>query len=100
MKRLKIAVKGRVQGVHFRASTKAVADQLGVKGLICNLSDGAVYIEAEGDDFALDFFLDWCNEGPENAVIEAVEIAWIPLKNDRNFEIVKKVTATGLPFSK
>jgi acylphosphatase len=36
IKALKITIKGRVQGVFFRASTKAVADQLGVKGIIKN----------------------------------------------------------------
>jgi acylphosphatase len=34
MKHLDITVKGKVQGVFYRASTKAVADQLGVRGTI------------------------------------------------------------------
>jgi acylphosphatase len=49
MKHWNIKVTGKVQGVFFRASTKAVADQLGVKGFVKNLSDGSVYIEAAGD---------------------------------------------------
>lgn len=100
MKRLKISVRGKVQGVFYRASTKAVADQLGIKGLICNLPDGSVYIEAEGDDFAMGAFLDWCREGPEKALVEQVEQAEIPLKNDRNFEVIKRNIPEGLPFSK
>jgi acylphosphatase len=56
MKHWNIKVTGKVQGVFFRASTKAVADQLGVKGFVKNLSDGSVYIEAEGDEFALEYF--------------------------------------------
>ena len=48
MKRLTIQVIGEVQGVFYRATSKAVADQLGVKGYVMNQPDGSVYIEAEG----------------------------------------------------
>jgi len=89
MKHLNITVKGKVQGVFYRASTKAVADQLGVKGNIKNTLAGDVVIEAEGDDLSLDMFLDWCKEGPENAVVSSVESIEGELKNYRNFEIVK-----------
>src|SRR5690606_37003782 len=65
MKHWNITVRGQVQGVYFRATTKAVADQLGVKGFVINQSDGSVYIEAEGDDFALDSLLEFCYEGPD-----------------------------------
>ncbi|MDF3078871.1 MAG: acylphosphatase [Sphingobacteriaceae bacterium] len=90
MKHLNITVHGKVQGVFFRASTKAVADQLGVKGLVRNQPDGTVYIEAEGDDFALDSFVEWCHEGPQNARVEKVETSEGEAKNFRNFEVIKK----------
>lgn len=90
MKHLAITVFGKVQGVFFRASTKAVADQLGVKGYVKNNSDGSVYIEAEGDDFAIESFLEWCHEGPEKAVVEKVEVRPGEVKNYRNFEVIKK----------
>lgn len=90
MKHINITVQGKVQGVFFRASTKAVADQLGVKGLVRNEKDGSVYIEAEGDDFSLESFLEWCHEGPQNAKVEKVETVEDELKNYRNFEVVKK----------
>ena len=90
MKHLNITVKGKVQGVSFRAATKAVADQLGVKGSIKNEPDGDVFIEAEGDKFALEMFLDWCNEGPQGAEVNSVESNEGELKNYRNFEVIKK----------
>jgi acylphosphatase len=90
MKHYNIAVSGKVQGVFFRDSTKAVADQLGVKGLIRNQPDGSVYIEVEGDDFSLDLFLDWCKKGPERASVENVEVVEGELKNYRNFEVLRK----------
>lgn len=90
MKHINITVRGKVQGVFFRASTKAVADQLGVKGLVRNEKDGSVYIEAEGDGFSLESFLEWCHEGPQKAEVENVETTEGQLKNYRNFEVVKK----------
>jgi acylphosphatase len=48
MKHINIKITGKVQGVFFRASTKAVADQIGVKGFVKNEKDGSVYVEAEG----------------------------------------------------
>lgn len=90
MKHYSIKVKGKVQGVFYRAATKAVADQLGVKGYVKNLEDGSVQIEAEGDDFALDSFIEWCNEGPEKAEVESVDVIEAAVKNYTNFEVVKK----------
>lgn len=90
MKHFDLIVSGNVQGVSYRASTKAVADQLGIRGYVINRPDGTVYIEAEGKPFALDIFLDWCKEGPENAKVESVDQSESALKNFHNFEIRKK----------
>lgn len=91
MKHWNMVVKGKVQGVFYRASTKAVADQLGVKGFVLNREDGSVYIEAEGNQFSLDSFKDWCEEGPEKAEVEHVEIEEASLKEFKNFEVIKKL---------
>lgn len=69
--RLRITV--RVQGVYFRESTKAVADQLKIKGWVKNEADGSVSIEAEGPAFWMEQFLEWCAEGPEEAIVENIE---------------------------
>jgi len=90
MRHLNITVKGKVQGVFFRKSTKAVADQLGVRGFVLNQPDGDVYIEAEADQATMDMFMDWCNEGPEDARVTSVETHEGDLKNYRNFEVVKR----------
>ena len=87
---LDITIKGKVQGVFYRASTKAVADQLGIKGIVTNKPDGDVFIEAEGDKVWLDMFLEWCHEGPENAEVTSVETHEGELKNYRNFEVLKR----------
>jgi acylphosphatase len=90
MKHLDITVKGKVQGVFYRMSTKAVADQLGVRGSIKNLPDGNVFIEAEADKATMEMFLDWCNEGPQEADVTSVETNEGELKNYRNFEVIKR----------
>lgn len=91
MKHLNISIRGKVQGVFFRLTTKAVADQVGVRGFVVNLKDGSVYIEAEGDDFALDSLLEFCQEGPEGAIVEGLEVKEGELKSFSNFEVVKRV---------
>lgn len=86
-----ISVKGKVQGVYFRATTKAVADQLGVKGYVCNKPDGSVYIEAEGDLFALESLVEFCQEGPDRAEVGDVFIEKQEnIKGYTNFEVLKK----------
>ncbi|WP_316817919.1 acylphosphatase [Pedobacter nyackensis] len=90
VRHIKIKVSGKVQGVSFRAVTKVVADQMGVRGMIRNEKDGSVYIEAEGDDTLLEVFVDWCNEGTDRAKVENVEVTPGELKNYQNFEIIKK----------
>ena len=90
MKHLDIIVSGKVQGVFFRASSKAVADQLGIKGFARNCEDGTVSIEAEGDDFSFELFLEFCHKGSDRAIVEKVVVAEGEMKNYRNFEIIKK----------
>ena len=86
-KHLRINVRGVVQGVFFRASTKAKADALGVRGLVQNQPDGSVYIEAEGDPQVLDSFVAWCHRGPAQAVVEACEVFEGQLKGFEDFSI-------------
>ena len=90
MKHIDIKVTGKVQGVFFRASTKAVADQMGIRGFVKNEKDGSVYIEAEAEQFILDAFIDWCKEGPDKSVVENVAVSDGTFKDFRNFEVVKK----------
>ena len=85
-----IRITGKVQGVSFRATTKAVADQMGVRGFVRNEKDGSVFIEAEGDDVLLEVFLEWCHEGSDRSKIEQVEVTPGTLRNYQNFEILKR----------
>ncbi len=86
-KHFKIKVKGKVQGVFFRASAADEAQQLGLNGFTRNEADGSVYIEAEGDEASLKLFLKWCSAGPSRAVVESVSKEEGNLQNYMTFEI-------------
>lgn len=90
MKHLNITVTGKVQGVFYRATCKAVADQLGVKGFVLNQPDGSVYIEAEGDSFELEALLEFCHEGPDRAEVAEVLSEEAPLQGFKNFDVLKR----------
>ena len=75
MKRVGVVVRGRVQGVGFRASTASEARHLGVSGWVRNLPDGDVEVLAEGPPDAIDALLAWLAHGPPGARVTGVDIA-------------------------
>ena len=52
-KRVQMTVRGRVQGVFFRASAQREARRLGLTGWVRNRADGSLEIVAEGEEAAL-----------------------------------------------
>jgi acylphosphatase len=84
----KIHVTGHVQGVGFRWSAANEARNRDIKGYIKNLSDGSVYIEAEGSPVQLDIFVEWCKKGPAFGTVESVNIETVPAVNYSDFRIV------------
>ena len=75
---VKIRVAGKVQGVWFRAFTLEKATELGVTGWVQNETDGAVYLEANGEKSKLDLFIDKLKQGTERSVVDDVEVEWAP----------------------
>ncbi|HEX7915017.1 acylphosphatase [Rudaea sp.] len=72
MRCAKFLVRGRVQGVFFRASTRAQALALGLRGYAKNLADGSVEVLACGAEDALDRLQSWLRQGPPAARIDEV----------------------------
>lgn len=68
----RFTVKGRVQGVFFRDSTRRVARSLGLTGHAINLSNGDVDVLACGDPDALAKLAAWLHEGPRMAEVTDV----------------------------
>lgn len=74
--RLHAVVKGRVQGVYFRATTQHEAVARGLSGWVRNRWDGSVEVVAEGPRRALASFEVFLHEGPPSAQVTHVEITY------------------------
>ena len=75
MKRVRVLVSGRVQGVFFRQTCARLAREAGLGGSVRNLDDGRVEAVFEGPEAAVERLVAWCREGPEHARVEEVEVA-------------------------
>jgi acylphosphatase len=83
----KIHVKGRVQGVGFRWSAVIEAKSRSITGYVRNLSDGSVYIEAEGSRENLNAYVEWCKMGPGYGFVDTVDIESSPSVDYPDFRI-------------
>lgn len=72
IKHLKVNIKGKVQGVFFRKSVLEKAKELDIKGIVKNEPSGDVYMEAVGEESALEALLAFCREGPPAAQVDEV----------------------------
>ena len=70
---VKLVVKGRVQGVSYRASMQAKAAQHGVDGWVRNRGDGSVEALLQGDEEEVRLVLVWARLGPPSAEVSEVE---------------------------
>ncbi len=84
-KRARVIVRGRVQGVFFRADARERARSLGLSGWIRNNLDGTVEAAFEGDDERVDSIVDWCRRGPAGAVVEDVDVSWEEPQGESGF---------------
>ena len=75
-KRIHLLIRGRVQGVYFRASAQREARRLGITGWVKNRPDGAIELVAEGDEDAIKELSSWANHGPSAARVDQVDIRW------------------------
>ncbi|NLV24827.1 MAG: acylphosphatase [Deltaproteobacteria bacterium] len=89
MKRhITIQVFGRVQGVCFRACARKKATQLGLNGFVKNMPDTSVYIEAEGEEEALQSLVEWAQSGPPAAKVIQIQVEYSDLLREfADFEI-------------
>lgn len=74
VKRVRVLVSGRVQGVFFRARCARLARDAGLGGFVRNRPDGRVEAAFEGPAEAVDRLVDWCRGGPDPARVDHVEI--------------------------
>ncbi len=72
MAAVRFLVRGRVQGVRFRAATRDEALRLGLSGHARNLADGSVEVLAAGEDASLAALQRWLQRGPPLARVDEV----------------------------
>lgn len=90
LKQVQLFVRGRVQGVFFRASTQREAKRLGLTGWVKNRGDDAVEAVAEGEEEGLKELIAWASRGPSAARVERVDVRWRSFSGEySDFRIVE-----------
>lgn len=84
-----LIIKGKVQGVFFRATAKDVAEKIGVKGWVKNSEEGNVEARINGSEKQVQKFIDWCRVGPKRAIVSAVEIINTEEESFDTFKIIR-----------
>ena len=82
-----IQVYGKVQGVFYRKSTQAEANQLGLCGWVKNREDGSVEIFAEGSLIQIEALKKWCKKGPAQAEVQEIISQSAEAQFYKSFEI-------------
>lgn len=81
-KQVHIIVRGRVQGVFYRACAREEANKLNITGWTKNREDGAVEIIAEGEEKDLKRFVDWCKQGPPASNVTDIQSSFSEATNE------------------
>ncbi len=84
-----LVIKGKVQGVFYRATARGVANKLGITGWIRNTENGDVEAVISGSRELLQHFIDWCWLGPEKAVVTEVKVNELPEQKFSDFKVVR-----------
>lgn len=84
-----LLIKGKVQGVFYRASAKDVAEQLCINGWIRNTKEGDVEVMASGDEDRIKEFIEWCKKGPRKADVIKVMITEKEAEIFDGFKIIR-----------
>ncbi|MFO1089894.1 MAG: acylphosphatase [Hyphomicrobiales bacterium] len=86
-----VLIRGRVQGVGYRAWTAARARELKLTGFVRNRRDGAVEAVFGGEAPAVQKMLELCREGPLGARVTAVETVGKGVSAFAAFEVLPTV---------
>jgi acylphosphatase len=87
---LHLIIKGKVQGVFYRASAKDIADELGIKGWIKNTDEDDVEATVTGTDEQLKKFVAWCRQGPRRAEVQEVIVNEVANETFDEFKVIRR----------
>lgn len=73
-KTIRVVIKGRVQGVNYRAWTVETASSLGLKGWVRNRKDESVEAVFSGEEAVVDIMIERCKKGPMVARVDSMEM--------------------------
>jgi acylphosphatase len=86
--RKRAIVTGRVQGVGFRYFTERTARPFRVTGLVRNLPDGTVEIEAQGSSDEVESFLEKVRLGPPGSRVFRFDVEPLPaIRGENGFHV-------------
>jgi acylphosphatase len=68
-----VVIRGRVQGVGFRAWAEVTAVELGIEGWVRNRNDGSVEAVLAGPEEVVLTMIELCRNGPPGARVEAID---------------------------
>ena len=89
MQTIHLLVKGKVQGVFFRATAKKVADRLNLTGWIRNTDEGHVEAVVSGPEEDLLQFIQWCRRGPDKSFVEHLDFEYLEVKEFTDFSVIR-----------
>ena len=69
-----VVVRGRVQGVGYRAFVESVAQARDLEGFVRNRRDGSVEAAFAGSESAVGTAIEACRRGPRSALVESVDV--------------------------
>ena len=84
---VRVIVRGRVQGVFYRATCAEKANQAGVFGWVRNCVDGSVEAHFEGSADAVETMIQWCQLGSAQALVSAIYVDESRSEAFKSFEI-------------
>jgi acylphosphatase len=85
--RCRVVVRGLVQGVWFRESTRKQAASVGVSGWVRNREDGTVEAVFEGEAHAVAQCVSWCRMGPPSAEVTGIDVSEEAPLGERGFVV-------------
>jgi hydrogenase maturation protein HypF len=87
LRRLRVVIRGAVQGVGFRPFVYRVASEMELPGWVLNSAQG-VFIEVDGEEASLqEFLVRIAREKPAIAHIQSMESSWLDPAGFPRFEI-------------
>lgn len=82
-----LLVRGQVQGVFYRASTRDEALRLAVTGWVRNRNDGGVEAWLEGEPDAVEALIQWMRHGPARARVTGLDVTEQQPRGLNDFEV-------------